>query len=305
MSPAHFIPGAGNKKREKLVCALALIGLLGVLSVCWKSQALFRAPDEAAATADETGAPLDTAVPFLAVRQTDEETAHDGEIQVDLSACAYEYLISDGGYYRMRGALDGRVRIDAADQYVHIVLDGATIEAREGPALYVQSASKVVLTLADGSRNTIADSANYRSFHDAESCVYSSCDLTINGSGALTVKGFYKDAIRSRDVVRILNGNINVTSNRTGIRGADGVLVTGGRLSISSKKDGVKTTKGGAQGRGSIVISGGTLSVVSGAYAFVSYQGDLYIQDCTVRSKSVIDTYDIGGVPHIESGCLR
>jgi len=305
MPTGQRIGEASHGKRRRLACALALLALLGALALCWKSQALFQAHDKAV---DEAGSAVDTSdetANYLSAHQTDLDTGHESETVIDLSACAYECLIQEGGYYRLTGQLDGRVRIDAEDQYVHITLDGATVESREGPALYVQSASKVVLTLAEGSRNSFADCASYRSFQDTESCVFSESDLTVNGSGVLSVKGLHKDAIRSRDVIRILDGSISVTCNRTGIHAADGILVSGGNLTVSSTKNGFKTTKAGPLRRGSIEISGGTLGVVAGEYAFVTYQGDLFIRDCTVRCKSVIDNYDVGGERHIESGCVR
>lgn len=305
MPNGQRISDAGHGKRRRLACALALLALLGALALCWKSQALFQAHDKAA---DEAGSAVDASdetVNYLSAHQTDLDTGHGNETAIDLSACAYECLIQEGGNYRLTGRLDGRVRIDADDQYVHITLDGATVESREGPALYIQSASKVVLTLAEGSRNSLADSTSYRSFQDTESCVFSECDLTVNGSGSLSVKGFHKDAIRSRDAIRILDGSIRVTSNRTGIHAADGILVSGGNLTVSSRKSGFKTTKAGPRRRGSIDISGGTLGIVAGECAFVTYQGDLYIRNCAVRCKSVVGNYDVGGERYIESGCVR
>lgn len=305
MPSDHRKGDAGHEGRRRLACALALLALLGALALCWKSQVLFKMPESAEAELGNVDIAADEPAPFIAAKSTDLETLHEEETSIDLSACEYECLISDGGYYRLSGQLIGRVRIDAEDQYVHIALDGATIESREGPAVYVQSASKVVLTLADGSKNSIADSASYRSYHDTESCIFSECDLTINGSGALTVKGFYKDAIRSRDVIRILGSSIDITCSRTGVHAADGILLSGGSLTVSSRKNAFKTTRYGPDGRGSIDISGGTLSIIAGEYAFVTYQGNLYIRDCTVRSKSVIGNYDIGGEMFIESGCVR
>lgn len=296
---------AGYEKRRRIACAPVLLALLAALVICWKSQALFKNQDTAGHELNDVEITADEPAAYIAANSTDLDTGRGEATAIDLSACQYECLISEGGYYRLSGQLSGRVRVDAEDQYVHIALDGATIESREGPALYVQSASKVVLTLADGSKNSIADSASYRSYHDTESCIFSDCDLTVNGAGALTVKGFYKDAIRSRDVVRILDGSISVTSSRTGVHAADGILVAGGSLSVSSKKNGFKTTRYGADGRGSIEISGGTLSIIAGEYAFVTYQGNLDIRDCTVRSKSVISNYDVGGEMFIESGCVR
>ena len=158
MPTDHRIGDAGQGRRHILACTLALLALLGALALCWKSQALFQIRDNAV---NESGNAVEASAEnanYLTAHQTDLDTGHEDETAIDLSTCAYECLIQDGGYYRLTGQLDGRVRIDAEDQYVHITLDGASIGSREGPALHVQSASKVVLTLADGSKNSIADS---------------------------------------------------------------------------------------------------------------------------------------------------
>lgn len=294
-----------RRRTARFACIAALFALAGILFICWQSQFYFHPPQEGAVDSSKEAIAFEADPSFLAIRQTDEVTDAQSATWIDLPSKEYECLISDGGVYRLTGALNGRVRISAEDQYVHIVLDGVEIESREGPALYVESANKVVITLAPNSKNYLSDSGNYRSFHTVESCIYSCCDLTINGAGALVVNGLYKDALRSRDIVKILDGRISIKCNRTGIHAADGIHVSGGTLSISTRKYGLKSTKRGPDGRGDIVVSGGNLNIIAGAYAFVCYQGDLYIHDCTIQSKSVINTYDVGGVMHVESGCVR
>ncbi len=53
-------------------------------------------------------------------------------------------------------------------------------------------------------------------------------DLTITGTGALTVDGNQDDGIASKDGLVILDGTITVDAVDDGIRGKDYLVVTGG-----------------------------------------------------------------------------
>lgn len=243
--------------------------------------------------------------PYLAVTQTDARTDSIDETTIFLDDYVGEVLITEAGDYRLTGELEGCVRIQAEEQIVHLFLDNATITAKEGPALRVDSAGKVLITLTPDSSNHISDSGHYRSEQVYEACIASESDLTINGFGALDVYGLYKDAIHSKDIVKILGGNITVRCKRTGIRGNDGIYVMDGNISVSSEKDGFKTTKSGADGRGNLVIGGGNISLIVGQYAFVCARADLHVYNCSIYHKSVVDICDVGGNAIIQEGCVK
>lgn len=101
--------------------------------------------------------------------------------------------ISADGTYVVSGTLtDGQivVSLPGDNDKAQIVLDGVTIHNEDGPAIQVDQADKVFLTLADGSTNALSDGASY-ALADGEdepyAALYSKDDLTINGSGALEV----------------------------------------------------------------------------------------------------------------------
>ena len=50
-------------------------------------------------------------------------------------------------------------------------------------------------------------------------CIFSHDDLTINGSGALTVTGNLNDGIHSKDDLIITGGNLSVTAVNDGLKG--------------------------------------------------------------------------------------
>ena len=294
--------------RRKAALGGALALLIGALVLCW----VVGTRHERAKVPAKPVSPIAEEVlaadfPRLAVTRADQDTEMTDAVPVDLSQEQDELLITAGGKYRLSGKLNGRIRVDAEEQTVHLFLDGVTVNAGEGPALWTESAGKLILTLTEGSENSFTDSGRYQNYigAGAEACVYSRADLTVNGSGKLTVTGLYKDAIRSSNVVKILDGNLTIRCKRTGVHGSDGIRVSGGSVSISSEKNGFRTTKSGADGRGNLVVSGGSHRVIAGRYAFLVARGDLYIYDCTILDKSVVSTYSAGGQVSIQSGCFQ
>ena len=72
--------------------------------------------------------------------------------------------ISADGTYVVAGTLaDGQivVNLPGDDDKEQIVLDSVTIHNEDGPAIQIDQADKVFLTLADGSTNALSDGASY------------------------------------------------------------------------------------------------------------------------------------------------
>ena len=100
--------------------------------------------------------------------------------------------ITEEGVYIVSGTLtDGQIVVDAADDAkVQIVLDGADITSSDSAAIYVMAADKVFLTLADGSSNAVATSGTFAATDEGnavDGAIFSKTDLTIQGTGALSV----------------------------------------------------------------------------------------------------------------------
>lgn len=297
--------GSGSLRRKALLCT-ALVLLCAALALCWLAgrrhdQGLLPREPEVPMTEEE----LDLQFPLLALTRADRDTEGSYPQDLDLSAFGTECLITEGGTYRLSGSLKGVLRIAAEEQTVHLLLDNISITASEGPALLAESKGKLILTLPAGTRSTISDSGHYPNGSDTESCIFSKGDLTINGSGTLVVNGLYKDAIHSKNIVRIPEGEIIIKCKRTGIHGSDGIYVCGGNLNISSQKNSLRTTKSGVDGRGNLVIAGGDHQLISGRHAFLTSRGDLYIYNCRIFDNSIVSTYNIGGKRVVQSGCIQ
>lgn len=116
--------------------------------------------------------------------------------------------ITGEGIYHITGTLDdGQIIVDADKNKVQLVLDNVSINCSNSSAIYMTSAKKTFITLADGSKNYISDGAEYTFADNTESepdaAVFSKDSLTINGNGELEVTGNYNDGIRSKDDIVI------------------------------------------------------------------------------------------------------
>lgn len=66
--------------------------------------------------------------------------------------------ISRAGTYVLTGSFEGTVCVDSsASGTVHIVLNGASIQALQGAAIDVEQADKTIITSASGTENSLED----------------------------------------------------------------------------------------------------------------------------------------------------
>ncbi|WP_410770341.1 carbohydrate-binding domain-containing protein [Fontibacillus sp. BL9] len=175
--------------------------------------------------------------------------------------------ISAAGTYVLSGKLDeGSIVVDAGDgDIVHLVLNGAQIHNSGSSAIVVKSADKTILTLAEGTDNEVSDGKTYAvSEEELTAAIYSKDDLTINGTGKLSVQGNYKDGIASKDDLKIVSGTLEVTAADDGILGRDVAAIKEGGITIKAGGDGIKTTNDTETDKGNLVIEGGTFNIESG-----------------------------------------
>lgn len=237
--------------------------------------------------------------------RTEPEDAEKTE-RIDLDACeGGKVILADGGDIWLSGSLEGQVVIDAQeDELVHLYLAGVEITSLSGPALYIEEAAKTVVTLVSETENVLADSPDYADYEESPACLYSVCDLTINGDGALRVFGCHEDGIRGKDSVKILDGTVSVQARGDGIRGNDGIYMQSASVDIESEKNGLRTVNQGADDRGVIEVNGGTLSVVAGKNG-VCAASDLYLYQGKGSVKAVEERVRTEGTAYIAEGCIR
>src|SRR5690349_2097349 len=174
--------------------------------------------------------------------------------------------ITAAGTYVLTGELTGQVVVDSAgDGVVRLVLDDATITSETGAAVDVVDAQSVVVVLADGSTNALADAAAYDdTSEDAPTgTLYSTADLTIGGTGSLEVTGNSNNGIVGKDGLVITGGTIDVTSVDDGILGKDYLVLTDGTVTVDATGDTFKSDNTEDADAGFVHIAGGELTVTS------------------------------------------
>ena len=165
-------------------------------------------------------------------------------------------VIANGGWYEITGTLDNGSIIVKADKSskVWIRLNGVSVTCTDDACLRIDQAEKVFLTLAEGTDNTFTSGETYSEEALADntgSVIYAHDDLTINGTGNLTITAGYKHGIDANDSLVITGGNISITAPQDGIHVNDGFSFTSANLTIDAGDDGIHSdtfiyTEGGA-----------------------------------------------------------
>lgn len=176
-------------------------------------------------------------------------------------------IIHSGGYYVLTGELTNGNIIIEADEEAKIVLylNGVTINSMSGPAILEIQADKLILSLVEGSINTIRDTTSYDENSDYTAAIYAQDSLTINGTGSLMVEGNFLDGIVSKDTLKIVDGNISIQAKDDGIIGRDELIIFDGMIQINAEGDGLKTTNEEDTEKGNLYLEGGNLTIKSGA----------------------------------------
>ena len=204
-------------------------------------------------------------------RDLEETYEAKGAVTIDIGAEATDgtVTITEEGVYLLHGTLDGQIVVAAADTAkVQLVLDGVTMTNADGPCIFVQSADKVFLTLAEGSENSLADTGEAYVQPDAGSTVdgvvFSRDDLVLNGTGTLKVTANYANGIVSKDDLKITGGVILVSAAAKGVEANDSIRIAGGTIDIVSGDDGIHSDNAEDAGKGYIYICGGEITVKAG-----------------------------------------
>ena len=154
--------------------------------------------------------------------------------------------ILGGGTYVISGQLDnGTITVDSRDNAeVRIVLNDASVTSDDFAALYVKQAEKTVISLVEGTVNSITDGAMYNADKHEDgnpaAAIYSRDSLTVNGSGTLIVNGNYQDGIKSNDELKITESTVEVTAVDEGINANDYVAMLNADVTVNSGGDAIK-----------------------------------------------------------------
>ena len=146
--------------------------------------------------------------------------------------------IQKEGSYVIEGTLeDGQIIVDAGDtDKVQLILNGASVHNSSNAPIYIKNADKVFITLQEGMDNLLTDGAEYIQSDDnnVDAVIYSKADLTLNGSGSLTITGNYKHGIVSKDDLVFTGGIYDITAAKDAINGKDCVKIKDGSFTLNA-----------------------------------------------------------------------
>lgn len=201
-----------------------------------------------------------------------------GAIRIELSgstaACTSKAVqigtgavtITDEGVYLLKGSYMGMIIVDAEKtDKVQLVLDGASITSAASAALYVKQADKVFVTLAEGSGNTLANGGSFTAIdeNNIDGAIFARDDLTLNGTGALTVISPAGHGVVAKDELVIAGGSYTVTASGHGFSANDSICLADAALTVTAGKDGFKTEHDEDAALGYIIIESGAVTVVA------------------------------------------
>ena len=178
--------------------------------------------------------------------------------------------ISASGVYEITGTLtDGSIIVDVNTdtdkETVFLVLNGATIESKTSAPIYIKGAKKAVILLENGTKNSVSDGSGTVVNADGEpsAAIFSKADLTITGSGTLTVTAAYNDGITCKDDLKVTDGTLLINAKADGIVGKDSLNVKNGSITITAGKDGLRSTNETAEGKGNVVVQNGQITITA------------------------------------------
>ncbi|MGE4276097.1 MAG: carbohydrate-binding domain-containing protein [Lawsonibacter sp.] len=201
---------------------------------------------------------------FVTITLSDGNTSAEGSgVTVDGNTVT----ITDEGTYLMTGTLtDGQIVVDAADTAkIQIVLDNVSVTSQGSAALYVKSADKVFLTMAEGSENALASSGEFVQTDDntVDGAIFAKSDLTMNGNGILTIASETGHGVVTKDDLKITSGTYVVTAAAQGLAGKDSVRIAAGTVTITAGKDGIHAENSEDTTKGFVYIVDGTFTITA------------------------------------------
>ncbi len=273
--------GKVKKVSERLlgsVRGLALVALVTLLSVGFVGCSSLGSSE---GSSENSGGSTDASQVAMDFEYTDRDCdpSYDADTAtvLDLAAGTVEgsgatydaeqalFEVQQEGTYLLQGKGDEvQVKVALGDEEkAQLVFNNTDLSTTDRPALYVESGDKVFVTLAEGSRNSMAGGQIDNDTDALNGVVYSKSDITFNGNGALTVSTTAQDChgIISKDDLVITGGTYAISATDNGLHGKDCVKIRDGAFTIEAGNDAIKSSNQEEANRGFIALDGGTIEV--------------------------------------------
>ncbi|MBQ1922907.1 MAG: carbohydrate-binding domain-containing protein [Lachnospiraceae bacterium] len=176
-----------------------------------------------------------------------------------------DVVIASSGRYIVTGELKGgSLIVDAHNNSkVWILLSGVSLTCSDDAAIRIDQADKVFLTLAEGTENVVTSGETYSEealSDNTGGAIFSHDDLTVNGSGSLTVSASYKHGIDANDDLVITGGTVVIEAPADGIHASDSLRICSADLTINAGDDGLATGEENAP----LYMESGSVSITAG-----------------------------------------
>lgn len=174
-----------------------------------------------------------------------------------------DYTISSAGNYILSGkASNFTVKVEAGkEDEVQITLNGATITNDNFPVIYVKTADKCFVTTQGSNNLSVNNLFTTDGDINTDAVIFSKADLTLNGTGKLTITSASGNGITCKDDMTITEGSYNITSAEDAIEANDSISVYQGEFVINSNKDGFHCEND--KSSGSIDIKDGSFTITA------------------------------------------
>lgn len=198
-----------------------------------------------------------------------------------VSISGSDVTINGEGTYVLSGSLDnGSVIVDAGkEEEVQLILNGVSITSEDFAAIYVVSADKVTVTLAEGTTNTLVNGGSFTAMdeNNVDAVIFSKDDLTLEGAGTLIVASPAGHGIVGKDDLKISGGSYEISASETAVKANDSIEIGDGVFTLTAGGDGLHAENNDDDSLGSIYISGGAFyinAVDDGIHATTTLQID-------------------------------
>lgn len=267
------------KKLKILFICLAVIATAGG---CSAGNSADKSQTETAEKEGQTQVQSTAIYPEDMFTERDLNPQYDEKTATKIELASEDVTIDKEGIYIISGSLsDGQIIVNASDtDKIQLVLNNVNINCNFSAPIYVKSADKIFITLAEGSANTLSVGGEYESAdeNNVDAVVFSKDDITFNGSGKLTVNAKYGHGIVGKDDVKFCGGTYQIDSQNKGVSANDSIRIGDGDFTVNSGKDAFQAENTEDETKGFVYIAKGTVNIDS-AYDGISASATLQIDD--------------------------
>lgn len=184
-------------------------------------------------------------------------------VQIDGSTVT----ITDEGTYILSGSLDnGTIVVNAGkDDKTQLVFNGVELNSKASAPIYILQADKVFITLAEGTENTLSNGGSFETIDEntIDGVIFSKEDITLNGTGSLTVTSPAGHGIVSKDELTVAGGSYTINCAGHALAGKDSVSVADATFHVTAGKDGIHAENNDDASMGYLYIESGSFTITA------------------------------------------